>query len=147
MEQELHGNEAELAGAIYARLEKALWAMGKNPPDRYSPAARRFITAEIRHLIRDKGYKFERAVAAAHEMARRKGLRVPRWRSNPTLAIANPPRRRLMGDAVYQIKYRHASNGKDWVHDFERPDDVRLEILDDHRVCMVSSGGALIGMR
>lgn len=48
----------------------------------YSPKARRFLSREIKHLVRDKGYSPKRAVGAAFDMARSKGLKVPP-RPNP----------------------------------------------------------------
>lgn len=43
----------------------------------YSEKAREFISKEIEHLVEDKGYEQDRAVAAAMDMARRKGYKVP----------------------------------------------------------------------
>lgn len=42
-----------------------------------SDAANEFISKEIKHLIDDKGYSQDQAVAAAHSVAREKGYKVP----------------------------------------------------------------------
>lgn len=42
-----------------------------------SDEAKEFISKEIAHLIKDKGYTHERAVGAAHAIARQKGFDVP----------------------------------------------------------------------
>lgn len=130
----------------------------------YSKAARRFISAEISHLFHDKGYDLNRAVAAAIEQAREKGFKVPP-RPNPTLALVNPigkpyrddPRRVIldpipetdvyvMGTAVYEIAYRHADDGYDYVHTFEKPERVKVVIIDPRRVMLVGDGIPIMGM-
>lgn len=45
---------------------------------KYSEEAREFISEEISHLMNDKGYDHDRAVAAAIEQAREKGYKVPK---------------------------------------------------------------------
>lgn len=111
-------------------------------PD-YSKAARRFIAQEISHLFHDKGYDLDRAIAAALSQARRKGFKVPP-RPNPKLALVNPSvgrlhsgRDRMLGTAVYQINYRHADDGYDYFHEFEKPDQVKLVLVDRHHVMIV----------
>ena len=39
-------------------------------------SAQKFISQEISHLIKDKGYKQDRAIAAAYAVARKKGFNV-----------------------------------------------------------------------
>lgn len=58
------------------------------------------------------------------------GLRV--WRPNPPLEIwhTNPPG--VFGEEVYDLRYRHADDGLDYVHDFGP--GVELEGLDDGTV-------------
>lgn len=46
--------------------------------------ARDFISKEISHLIKDKGYSQQRAIAAAHSVAREKGYKVP---ANPNESV------------------------------------------------------------
>ncbi len=43
----------------------------------YSDQAREFISKEVSHLMKDKGMSQKRAVAAAHDIAKRKGMKVP----------------------------------------------------------------------
>jgi len=44
---------------------------------KYSPEAQAFISKEIKHLMDDKGYEHDRAVAAAINIAREKGYKAP----------------------------------------------------------------------
>jgi hypothetical protein len=53
------------------RLEKAI-KLAK------TEEATEFIQKEIEHLVKEKGYEQDRAVAAAHEIAREKGFDVPK---------------------------------------------------------------------
>ena len=107
---------------------------------RYDPAASAFISEEISRLVHEKGYSLDRAVGAAHTIARRKGYRVPRLR-NPHLVVYNPPpthglylpkrgrvptRRvdagRIIGQIaadLHAILYEHAEDGAYYEHEFE----------------------------
>ncbi len=112
---------------------------------RYSPAARKFISREVEHLMRDKGYDQTRAVAAAHDVARRKGYKVPpvSRKKNPNLIVYgnphdtkglyHPMRRELplqhrvdvgrvagqIAENVHAILYEHANDGLFYEHEFE----------------------------
>lgn len=44
----------------------------------YSDQAREFIDKEISRLVREKNMSQDQAVAAAHDTARRKGMKVPK---------------------------------------------------------------------
>lgn len=103
---------------------------------KYSRPAREFISEEVSHLVREKGYPVKRAVAAAISMARRRGLKVPA-RRNPDLLLVNPRGEgKLMGTAVYKIAYRHAADGRDYIHEFEFPENVQLYVLSPSRVLL-----------
>jgi len=45
-----------------------------------------------------------------------------------------------MGTAVYEIHYRHAADGKEWRHEFNRPERVQLYVIDDSHVLIVGEG-------
>lgn len=60
-----------------------------------------------------------------------------RPRANPLLAIANSPAvGDVMADRVYEIAYRHKSDGLDYVHVFKKPDNVELVVLNDRAVLL-----------
>lgn len=59
-------------------------------PSKYSVAARTFISQEIEHLVRDKRYALDRAIAAAITQARKRGMKVPPPPNPPLLALVNP---------------------------------------------------------
>lgn len=162
-EQSLHIDEVGIVDAVKERLMAALQDLQKNPPasSRYSPRAREFISSEISHLVRDKGYPLLRAIAAAINQARRKGFKVPAYKGNPLgamLTIVNPDgavdvgpvtaadRGRIMATGVHSIAYRHASDGRDYEHEFEKWDQVRIKVLDDHRALLFSGRVPIIQM-
>lgn len=52
---------------------------------------------------------------------------------------------RAMADAVYEIKYRHVDDGKDYVHSFNRPSNVLITAESPIRV-VLTSARPIIGM-
>jgi hypothetical protein len=78
-----------------------------------------------------------RRLKAALLVLREEQVRHPYRRENPaTLAIVNPPGGKVMGDRVYEIAYRHVHDGEDYVHEFKKPDGVRLVILSPTQVML-----------
>jgi hypothetical protein len=65
--QVMEGMCMECGGAAYGAMNEK----------KYSDEASEFISKEISHLVSDKGYSQERAVAAALNVAREKGFNVP----------------------------------------------------------------------
>ncbi len=107
----------------------------------YSEAARGFLSEEIPRLVR-RGMPQRQAVAAALSQARRAGLKVPA-RNPGTLALINRPKPSryfpepvYFGEAVYEVRYRHAGDRADYVHTFEHPDLVTLHALSPLEVLM-----------
>jgi hypothetical protein len=101
----------------------------------YSEAARAFLAEEIPRLV-ERGMPQRQAVAAALAQARRAGLKVPK-RNPGVLALVNPGTDAdLMGTAVYEVRYRHAEDGADYVHEFEFPDSVTLWRLSPYQVLL-----------
>ena len=47
-------------------------------PKKVSKKAKKTISDEIKHLIKDKGYSQSQAVAAAYSVAKKKGFKVPK---------------------------------------------------------------------
>lgn len=58
---------------------------------KYSDAAQDFIGKEISHLEKDKGYKHDRAVAAAINVAKDKGYKVPEKKNEETETLYTGP--------------------------------------------------------
>lgn len=71
--QTMEGMCMECGGSAYGMEEE----MGMMAEKKYSDAASEFISKEISHLMKDKGYTQDRAVAAALSVAREKGYKVP----------------------------------------------------------------------
>jgi hypothetical protein len=133
--------------ALLAMVERALnWLEEELPPlsgaarvrhnPRYSEAARAFLAEEIPRLV-ERGMPQRQAVAAALAQARRAGLKVPARQNPGVLALVNPGTDAdLMGTAVYEVRYRHAHDGADYVHEFEFPDSVTLWRLSPYQVLL-----------
>lgn len=70
---------------------------------------------------------------------------------NPAGAVDVGPvrvkdRGRVMATGVYTIAYRHHDDGRDYEHTFKRWDQVKLRLLDAHRVLLYSSTLPIIQM-
>lgn len=76
---------------------------------------------------------------------------------NPILALVNSDglrvervgvkdRGRVMGTGVYAIAYKHADDGADYEHEFEKWDKVKLRVLNDRAVLLFSDTVDIIGM-
>ena len=89
-----YGSDQTIWGDIYGSFEEAkkelldeIEAMKKldimwNKESKLTDEAQEFISKEIEHLVKDKGYSQERAVGAAYAIAREKGYDVPKKKSN-----------------------------------------------------------------
>ncbi len=76
---------------------------------KYSDSASNFIGKEISHLMKDKGYSHERAVAASINIARDKGYKVPSNESEAPSAIEKI-KATLKGVSEKQREYNKENN-------------------------------------
>lgn len=117
---------------------------------RYSAAARRFVSAEIRKLVR-RGYSEARAIAAALDVARRKGLKVPARKN--ALGWLRPKKKKhssssgvVIGDSALALSYEGGQGKRSgkmrgpWEHEFES-DDVEIIGRKDGSLILRSRSG------
>lgn len=81
---------------------------------KYSKQASEFIGKEISHLEKDKGYTHDRAVAAAINIAKEKGMKVPKQKNESEEKMHNPKAAtRNRGDVVFPAESPKVKDDKD----------------------------------
>jgi hypothetical protein len=109
--------------------DKMTWGVSNNPA---SKRAQRFMSGEVSHLMRKRGYPQRRAVAAAYSIARKKGYKLnPGRRRKVTMSLEkfakyikskNDPR--LWNDFLRKIR-----GYQKWTHG-TLPKNVTIEMID-----------------
>ncbi len=60
------------------------------------------------------------------------------------LSLMNPPKGgKLMSDQLYEIRYKHKGNGKDYYHDFKR--GTQMLAMPDGSICIRRPGAKVWG--